>query len=46
MAGGGEVLATETTLAEAGLTDHGDLREATLRGVSAPVKVAAIGAPR
>ena len=46
MAGGGEVLATETTLAEAGLTDHGDMREATLRGVSAPVKVAAIGASR
>jgi class 3 adenylate cyclase len=45
MAGGGEVLATETTLAEAGLTDHGDLREATLRGVSAAVKVAPLALP-
>jgi class 3 adenylate cyclase len=43
MAGGGEVLATESTLAESGFMDHAPLREASLRGVSAPVRVATIG---
>jgi class 3 adenylate cyclase len=42
LAGGGEVLASESTLAEAGTTAHSDLREASLRGVSAPVRVAAL----
>jgi class 3 adenylate cyclase len=42
LAGGGEVLASESTLAEAGITEHSDLREASLRGVTAPVRVAAL----
>jgi class 3 adenylate cyclase len=42
LAGGGEVLASETTLAEAGITEHSELREASLRGVTAPVRVAAV----
>jgi len=40
LADGGEVLATEATLAEAGLSEIPTLREATLRGVSTPVRVA------
>ncbi len=42
LAGGGEILATESTLAEADLGEHGELRETSLRGVSAPVRVAAL----
>ena len=42
LAGGGEILASETTLAEAGITAHSELREASLRGVTAPVRVAAV----
>ena len=40
LAEGGEVLLTEATFAEAGLAEIPTLREATLRGVSAPVRIA------
>jgi class 3 adenylate cyclase len=42
LADAGEVLATEATLVEAGLPEIPTLREATLRGVSAAVRVAPI----
>ncbi|OGO59512.1 MAG: hypothetical protein A2V85_09245 [Chloroflexi bacterium RBG_16_72_14] len=42
LANGGEILATEETLAEAGVSDTRDRREASLKGVSAPVPIAAV----
>jgi class 3 adenylate cyclase len=42
LAGGGEVLATESTLTEADLGEQSELREAVLRGVSAPVRVGTV----
>jgi len=42
LAGGGEIVATAETLAEAGETATSGAREAPVKGVSAPVKVAAI----
>ena len=43
LADGGEIVATADTLAEAGDVVASDAREATLRGVTAPVSVASIG---
>jgi len=42
LAGGGEILATAETLAEAGDVSTSDARSATVKGVTAPVSVAAI----
>jgi class 3 adenylate cyclase len=42
LAGGGEILASEATLAEAGSDKHGEFRDTSLRGVTAPVRVAAL----
>lgn len=42
IAGGGEILATAETLAEAGEVATSDAREASLRGVSAPVGIATV----
>jgi class 3 adenylate cyclase len=42
LAGGGEILATAETLGEAGETPTSGSREAPVKGVSAPVKVAAV----
>ena len=42
LAGGGEILATAATLAEAGDVEAGDRREATVKGVSAPVDIASV----
>jgi class 3 adenylate cyclase len=42
LAGGGEIVATEGTLAEAGDVTASEPREASLKGVTAPVKVASV----
>ena len=42
LAGGGEILATEATLAEAGDVEAGERRSATVKGVSAPVDIASV----
>ena len=42
LAGGGEILATAETLAEAGDVATADAREAPVKGVTAPVSVASI----
>jgi class 3 adenylate cyclase len=42
LAGGGEILASAETLAEAGETKATDAREAAIRGVTAPVNVASV----
>jgi class 3 adenylate cyclase len=42
LAGGGEILATADTLAEAGQVAASELREATVKGVSAPIGVASV----
>ena len=42
LAGGGEILATAATLAEAGEVPTSNAREASVKGVSAPVSLAAI----
>ncbi len=42
LAGGGEILATAETLAEAGKVSTSDARSAPVKGVSAPVSLAAI----
>jgi class 3 adenylate cyclase len=42
LAGGGEILATAETLAEAGDIAASDLRQATVKGVSAPVRVGSV----
>ncbi len=42
LAGGGEILATAATLAEAGDVEAEDRREATVKGVSAPVDIASV----
>jgi len=43
LAGGGEIVATRTTVAEAGDVASSDAREATLKGVAAPVEVVSVG---
>ncbi|HYU50628.1 MAG TPA: adenylate/guanylate cyclase domain-containing protein [Candidatus Limnocylindria bacterium] len=42
LAGGGEILATADTLAEAGHVATSELREATVKGVTAPIRVASV----
>jgi class 3 adenylate cyclase len=42
LAGGGEILATAETLAEAGDVSTSDARSASVKGVTAPVSLAAI----
>ena len=42
LAGGGEIVATSDVLADAGDVATTDVREATVKGVSAPVQVASI----
>ncbi len=42
LAGGGEILATVETLTEVGDVSTTDVREATVKGVSAPVRVATV----
>ena len=42
LATGGEILATDATLAEAGVTEVDDRREAMLKGVSTPVPIGAV----
>jgi class 3 adenylate cyclase len=42
LAGGGEILATADTLAEAGDVDTSEVREATVKGVTAPIGVASV----
>jgi len=42
LAGGEEILATAETLAEAGVTSAAAARETTVKGVSAPVRVASV----
>jgi class 3 adenylate cyclase len=42
LAGGGEIVATEETLAEAGDIAGAEPREASLKGVTAPVRVASV----
>jgi class 3 adenylate cyclase len=42
LAGGGEILATADTLAEAGDAGASDAREATVRGVTAPVSISTV----
>ena len=43
LAGGGEIIATVETLAEAGEGPGSDVREATVKGVTAPLSIATIG---
>ena len=43
LAGAEEIVATSETLAEAGSDTVGDLREATVKGVAAPVSFATLG---
>ena len=42
LANGGEILATAQTLADAGDVTSSNSREATVKGVAAPVSVAAV----
>jgi len=42
LAGGGEILASADTLAEAGETASTDAHDAAIRGVTAPVSVASV----
>jgi class 3 adenylate cyclase len=42
LAGGGEILATADTLAEAGDVDASEVRETTVKGISAPIGVASV----
>jgi class 3 adenylate cyclase len=42
LAGGGEILATAETLAEAGQVAASELREATVKGITAPIGVASV----
>ena len=42
LAGGGEIVATSDVIADAGDVATTDVREATVKGVSAPVKVSSI----
>lgn len=42
LAGGGEILATEETLGDAGDAGATDAREVTLKGLTAPVSVASV----
>jgi class 3 adenylate cyclase len=42
LAAGGEILATTTTLDDAGVGELGDVHEVTVKGVSAPVVVASV----
>lgn len=42
LAGGGEIVATESTLEEAAHPPTGELREAKLRGVSTPVRIGSL----